>query len=431
MRGRWRKVAPTFSRSGFRNSLRSLRTDSLSMRASIHIYSSALRQRSSRCHAPALGSAGDLSSRHLDSRAPQNLGRVGVAVLSATLVVLGSLTAGQLPASASTSFVPVYPATTGCSGPLNLGYTASGTINQPYSGCGQTPPFVSLGTDASVTYTFTVPNDAQETLRYGIPAGGFPNDAAATISVDGSKSVKVASHLGVYGSSPPTPTSLILWTSPALGSGRHMWTIRAHGLGVNVYGLWKAISTVPVLVVNGFSVTASKDPYSTAVRHVLSKLPAHSVIPSPARPACVITAVSANEVLRSRGLQIVWNIAPTQHYLAESPSARLVSVKTVVGNLTGLLQHIRQLYLATLYGERVPPKGNGDVSSWWAVRVQSVSTTGALMYFQVAASGATTTSTWANVYGVKGAASQANATDALAHLLYYSKAVASGTGSHD
>lgn len=73
-------------------------------------------------------------------------------------------------------------------------------------------------------------------MTYGIPAGGYLNNAAASISIDGSSPVTIDSDLGGFGST--TSSDLYLWTSGALGAGTHTWTITSQGNAVNVYGLW-------------------------------------------------------------------------------------------------------------------------------------------------------------------------------------------------
>ena len=89
-----------------------------------------------------------------------------------------------------------------------------------------------------------------------------------------------------------------------------------------------------------------------------------------------------------------------------------------------LVKSSKGLYLADLQADRVPLPTTGGLANWWAVRVQSVSTTGVLMSFQIALTKAGTTSTWTNVPSTPVTASQAMAPEALADLLYYSKTIA-------
>ena len=97
----------------------------------------------------------------------------------------------------------------------------------------------------SISYSFTVPTGTVATLTYGIPAGGFVNTVAGTISIDGNGPYQVNTNLGAFDQT--TPTDLSLWTSPVLGAGPHTWTIVSSGDSVNVYGVWIAqtIVTVP------------------------------------------------------------------------------------------------------------------------------------------------------------------------------------------
>jgi hypothetical protein len=76
----------------------------------------------------------------------------------------------------------------------------------------------------------------------------------------------------------------------------------------------------------------------------------------------------------------------------------------------------------------VPLQGKADLASWWAVRVESRSTTGTLMNFQITKKGRTFTVTWSNVVGVT-STNAAAAPNALASLLYYTKKIAVLPGS--
>jgi hypothetical protein len=106
----------------------------------------------------------------------------------------------------------------------------------------------------SVTYSFTVPSGTSATLTYGIPAGGYINTAAGTVSLDGGAPVTVNSNLGGVGLDQTTPTDLSLWTSSVLAAGAHTWTITSTGDSVNVYGLW--LDQVGVTVPCGTGTTS-------------------------------------------------------------------------------------------------------------------------------------------------------------------------------
>ena len=186
-----------------------------------------------------------------------------------------------------------------------------------------------------------------------------------------------------------------------------------------------AVSLVAQLkTVNGFQVTSSNSAYSVAERQMLAKVQGAGVVPASGTPVCTLQAVSANQVQNGAGLQIVWTIAPSAQFIHETASQRMAGAQLVQQYLTGLLRSSRDLYLAALQADRVPLQGSSDLASWWGVRVQSISTIGSLMSFQIAQTGTTATMTWSNVPGVSSSASEALAPEALANLLYYTKSVA-------
>lgn len=90
-----------------------------------------------------------------------------------------------------------------------------------------------------------------------------------------------------------------------------------------------------------------------------------------------------------------------------------------------VLKSSMSIYSAALQAERVPEQGSQDLANWWGVDVQSMSTTGSLMSFEVVLTKEGTTATWTNIPSVPSTAGQTMAPDALANLLYYSKAVTS------
>ncbi len=181
--------------------------------------------------------------------------------------------------------------------------------------------------------------------------------------------------------------------------------------------------------VNGFSATTAKDPYSVAERQMLAEIPARAVLPASASPVCTLQAAAANQVNNSTGLLIIWTIAPSAQFIHEASAQRLVGAQLADTYLAGLLKKSKSLYLAALQADRVPVQGSAGLDSWWGVEVRSISTTGGLMTFQIAATATTSTITWSNVSGVSSSASQAMAPEALANLLYYSKSIAVLTGS--
>jgi len=164
-------------------------------------------------------------------------------------MIVGGVGVAATSAGASEPFVPIWqnvaPEPGGCSGPLTAGYSLSGPIDQSSIGCGWNSSgavdFIWLQSGTSVSYSFTIPSWA--TLTYGIPAGGYLNNAPANISIDGSGPEAVVSNLAASGST--TPSDLYLWTD-TLGPGTHTWTITSLGNAVNVYGLWITTSATPL-----------------------------------------------------------------------------------------------------------------------------------------------------------------------------------------
>ena len=178
----------------------------------------------------------------------RSLGLCTAMLLFAAMIVTG-VGVMATSAGATSPFVPIWQNVAsepgGCSGPLTTGYSLSGSIDQSTIGCGWnssgTVNFIWLQDATSVSYSFTTTSWA--TLTYGIPAGGYLNNAPAIISIDGSGPEAVVGDLGASGST--TPSDLYLWTD-TLGPGTHTWTITSLGNAVNVYGLWVTTSTTPL-----------------------------------------------------------------------------------------------------------------------------------------------------------------------------------------
>jgi hypothetical protein len=181
--------------------------------------------------------------------------------------------------------------------------------------------------------------------------------------------------------------------------------------------------TVQSTTVNGFKVTNSSGPYSVAVRQMLAKVPGSALVPTSGVPVCTLQALAAEQVKNGAGLLIIWTIAPSSQFISETSTTRQVKAQLVEQYLMGLLTSSRNLYLAALQTDRVPLQGSADFASWWGVRVESRSTTGSHMNFQIAKAGTTSTITWGNVVGVT-STSAAAAPEALANLLYYTKKIA-------
>jgi hypothetical protein len=183
---------------------------------------------------------------------------------------------------------------------------------------------------------------------------------------------------------------------------------------------------VQSIIVNGFRVADSGGPYSLAVRQMLAKIPGNSVVPASGVPICALQAFAAEQAKNGTGLLIIWDIAPSSQFISETSVTQQAKAQLIEQYLTGLLTRSRNLYLAVLRADRLPLQGSADLSSWWGVRVESRSTTGLLMTFQIAKSGTTSAITWSNVVGVTSASA---APQALANLLYYTKKIAVLPGS--
>jgi hypothetical protein len=175
--------------------------------------------------------------------------------LSASLTIAGVPAGSQASATAITgTSVPIWKnvrsvASGGCSGPFTAGYSVSGPF-----GCGWNttttvngrPPdtvnHVGLHKGASVSYALTIASGAFRRVTYGTPAGGWRNNASATVTVDDGVPTIVK---GSARSGSTASGDLPLWTSPSLGSGSHTITITSEGTSVNVYGLWIAGAKPP------------------------------------------------------------------------------------------------------------------------------------------------------------------------------------------
>jgi choice-of-anchor C domain-containing protein len=173
--------------------------------------------------------------------------------------------------------------------------------------------------------------------------------------------------------------------------------------------------------VNGFAATNSSDPYSVAERQMLAKMPGRAVVNAAGTPVCTLQPVAAEQVNNANGLVIIWEITPSAGFIKQTAAARMAESEVVEQYFAGLLKTSRALYVAALKSDRVPLEGE-DLSNSWGVRVQSLSTTGSLMTFQMSRAGTSSWIIWANVFGVN-STSQALAPEALANLLYYAQDV--------
>src|ERR1700722_6690512 len=120
---------------------------------------------------------------------------LGVASVSLALVGTLMMTVVATPAFAAISgtFVPV-AAPNVCT--LASGF--SSTDSSCGAGIGGQKYIYLPDPGSSLTYSFTLPSETSETLTYGIPAGGFLNNVAASVSLDGAAPTTVNSNLGSF-----------------------------------------------------------------------------------------------------------------------------------------------------------------------------------------------------------------------------------------
>lgn len=175
-------------------------------------------------------------ARQLARRAPRR-SAVLVRHLGSRLFVAGALVAAVVatqPASAlaAESFVPIVE--NGCTNAPGFSDSGAATCGTNAHTNGQ--HYIYLGGGGTATFTFAVPKGHSARLTYGIPAGGYLNNVAARISVDGGAPETEEKNLGGYQST--TAENLALWVGPVLYAGDHSWTITSTGQDVNVYGLW-------------------------------------------------------------------------------------------------------------------------------------------------------------------------------------------------
>ena len=178
-----------------------------------------------------------------------------LGVASAGLALLGTLVtmivAGPAFATIGGTFVPV--AMNGvCT--LTTGFSDTGGDCGPgISG----QHYIYLPTvGSSLTYSFTLSSGSSEVLTYGIPAGGYVNNVAASLSLDGGGPVVLNSDLGAFDAT--TPTDLSLWTSSSIGPGAHTLRITSTGDATNIYGLWISdVSTTVTTALSDGSQTAA------------------------------------------------------------------------------------------------------------------------------------------------------------------------------
>lgn len=99
---------------------------------------------------------------------------------------------------------------------------------------------ISLGAGATASFSFSVPPGQVQIVAYGIPTGGYVNNAPAEVSVNGVTDTMINQDLGGFGVT--TPAQLLLWRK-SFGAGDYVLTIRSGGFAANVYGLWIGTSS--------------------------------------------------------------------------------------------------------------------------------------------------------------------------------------------
>ena len=191
-----------------------------------------------------------------------------------------------------------------------------------------------------------------------------------------------------------------------------------------------SVSLSPAPVVNGFVATGLTGLYGVAEKQMLQRTPEQAVIKVAGKPVCVLQAASATQSKGSTGLQMAWTVVPTSQFVHEAATARQAAATTVYQHLVNLSTSTKNAYLsalktgkAALQAKRMPVPGGNELANSWVVRVQSVSTSGKAMSFQITSTSAATEATWANIPSTT-STSQTEAPLALANLLYYTKNIA-------
>jgi len=179
--------------------------------------------------------------------------------------------------------------------------------------------------------------------------------------------------------------------------------------------------TLQSQTVNGFAATNAADAYSVAERQMLGQLPGRAVIEAAGTQICSLQPVAAEQVDDATGLLIIWDVTPSAAFIKQNASAQEADALVVKQYLAGLMTTSRADYLAALTSDRVPLEGE-DLANSWSVRVQSTSTTGSLMVFQMSKAGTSLWISWENVFGII-STKQSVAPQALANLLYYTNYV--------
>ncbi len=310
-------------------------------------------------------------------------------------------------------------------GPDGVNVAGSGT-NNPTPGCQTSTWLYGPGGDAgSLSQGVTTKPGAAYVLQWY--DGNGPNAYTLYVSWDGAVVAKVTPPTSASGSTISWVPGQALVTATSAKSVLTFSSSNATGSEVAIGSV--SLSLAPL--VNGFVATGLSGLYGTAEKQMLEKTPARVVVKVSGKPVCVLQSLSATQAKGGTGLQMAWTVAPTSQFIHETSTARQAAATTVYQSLVNLSTSSKNAYLAALkagkaalQAKRMPVPGGNGLANSWALQVQSVSTSGKTMNFQITSTSAASKATWANVPSFS-SASQSEAPMALANLLYYTKALAS------
>jgi YVTN family beta-propeller protein len=130
--------------------------------------------------------------------------------------------------------VQSYP--TGCSGTVSPGFSVSGSYDCGESSTTDDVNYIYLPGGSSFTYAIVVPAGSEDRVTYAIPAGGYLNNGAGTVTLDGNADGTTAGG-AAFGSTCTQPKKCVQWKSVALDPGPHVLTIKSQSDYVNLYGM--------------------------------------------------------------------------------------------------------------------------------------------------------------------------------------------------
>ncbi|HXW90537.1 MAG TPA: hypothetical protein VEK33_08315 [Terriglobales bacterium] len=176
--------------------------------------------------------------------------------------------ASEAPVAADSglAFVPIYS-----SGTKNLeqGFSTAGNVSFA-------DDRIFMHGGASVSYSFSVAAGQQQTVAYGIPTGGFVNNAPAEVSVNGVTVASLSQGLAGFGTT--TPLKRVLWERN-FTPGDYVVTLQSGGEAVNVYGIWQSTSQTeqPSTVANASGVGLTDEVKQAIAEEVKAQLQAEQV----------------------------------------------------------------------------------------------------------------------------------------------------------